>query len=204
MDLATITARERARKIAVVPQETRILFDFTVREMVLMGRGPHLGLFGIEGPRDREIARAAMETTRIDRLADRPFRTLSGGERQRVLIARALTQEPRLLLLDEPTAFLDLEHQLAVYDLLTHLNRESGLTLVLASHDVNLAARHCNRLVLLHEGRVFADGSPAEVLRAENFRAVYGVEVDLRPDPASGIPYVVPTAVSATRPRPPG
>lgn len=196
-DLATLSSRERARKIAVVPQESRMLFDFTVLEVVLMGRGPHLGLLGVEGRKDREVSRAAMEATGIAELAGRPFRALSGGERQRVLIARALAQEPHLLLLDEPTAFLDLRHQLAVYEILTRLREETGLTIFIASHDVNLAARHCGRLVLLRGGSVYADGTPAEVLRPESFRAVYGVEVEIR-EALPGIPYIVPTAVSAT------
>lgn len=196
-DLATLSSRERARKIAVVPQESRMLFDFTVGEVVLMGRGPHLGLLGVERPRDREIARKAMQTTGIAELEGRLFRALSGGERQRVLIARALTQEPRLLLLDEPTSFLDLKHQLAVYEVLTRLRSETGLTLLIASHDVNLAARHCARLVLLHGGTIFADGTPAEVLRPENFRAVYEVEVEIRSGARSGVPHVVPLSTSS-------
>ena len=159
-DLAEIAPRPRARLVAVVPQETPLLYDFAVEEVVLMGRSPHTGLLGLERTRDREVARAAMATTGVSHLATRSFRALSGGERQRVLIARALAQETPLLLLDEPTAFLDLRHQLAVYDLLRTLNHESGLTLVLASHDVNLAARHCSRLVLLRDGEVFADGRP--------------------------------------------
>ena len=183
--------RERARIVAVVPQESHLLFDFTVREVVLMGRSPHLGLLGLETARDREIVEATMVRTEVEHMAKRPFRTLSGGERQRVVIARALAQEPRLLLLDEPTAFLDLKHQLAVYELIARLNREGGLSLVMASHDINLAARHCSRLVLLLEGKIVVDGAPEKVLRSDNLRMVYGVDVDVRQDPATGLPYVV-------------
>lgn len=193
-DLLTLPSRERARIVAVVPQETHLVFDFTVKEVVLMGRAPHLGLLGIESQGDLEIARDAMARTEVAHLAHRRFLSLSGGERQGAVIARALAQEPRLLLLDEPTAFLDLRHRLAVYDLLERLNRDSGLTLVVASHDLNMAARHCGRLVLLHQGAVVADGSPEDVLRPEHIRSVYGVEAEIRQDPITGRPYVIPLA----------
>jgi len=193
-DLASLPARERARRVAVVPQETHPVFEFTVEEIVRMGRAPHLGLLGLEAPRDRAIAREAMERCEVDQLAPRSFRAISGGERQRVMLARALTQEARLLLLDEPTAFLDLKHRLAVYALLEKLHRESGLTVVVVSHDINLAARHCDRLVLLRCGSIAADGTPAEVLRPEPIRSVYEVDVEVRTDPSSGRPFVIPLA----------
>jgi iron complex transport system ATP-binding protein len=189
-------AGERARIVAVVPQESQIAFDFTVREVVLMGRAPHLGLFGIDSEEDRRIAMEAMDQTDVVRLADRRFTALSGGERQRVVVARALAQRPRLLLLDEPTAFLDLKHRLSVYDLLNRLNRDLGITVVVVSHDINLAARHCRRVVLLDEGTLAADGPPADVLTAENIRRVYEVEADIRLDPQSGRSYVFPTRPS--------
>ena len=135
-----------------------------------MGRAPHLGLLGLEGPRDRMIAREAMERCEVIPLAARSFRALSGGERQRVMLARALAQEARLLLLDEPTAFLDLKHRLTVYALLGRLHRDNGLTVVVVSHDINLAARHCDRLVLLRCGAIAVDGTPAEVLRPDPIR----------------------------------
>lgn len=158
----------------------------------MMGRAPHQGLLGIERRVDQEEVRLAMERTDISQLASRPFHQLSGGERQRVVIARALGQQPKVLLLDEPTAFLDLKHRLIVYDLLTRLNRETGLTLLVVSHDINLVARHCRRLVLLQNGHAVADGSPEEVLVAENIRRVYGVDAEVRRDPVSHRPYVVP------------
>lgn len=191
-DLAAMPARERARRVAVVPQETHPVFEFTVEEIVRMGRTPHLGLLGLEGPRDRRIAREAMERCEVAHVAGRSFRALSGGERQRVLLARALAQEARLLLLDEPTAFLDLKHRLAVYALLDRLHVEHGLTVVVVSHDINLAARYCDRLVMLRCGAVAADGTPAEVLRPEPIRAVYEVDVEVRTDPSSGRPFVIP------------
>ena len=190
--LTDIPARERARTISVVPQESHLAFDFTVREIVLMGRAPHQGILGVDGEDDRSIALEAMEQTGIAHLAERRFPELSGGERQRVVIARALAQRPRLLLLDEPTAFLDLKHRLSVYALLTGLNRDLGITIVVVSHDINLAARHCGRVVLLHRGVVAADGSPDDVLTVENLRSVYGVDADVRRDPGSGRAYVYP------------
>jgi iron complex transport system ATP-binding protein len=200
-DLAELPARLRARLVAVVPQESEQTFDFTVGELVLLGRAPHLGLFGIETAHDREIAGEAMRSTEVEALAGRPFRALSGGEKQRVLLARALAQQPRLLLLDEPTAFLDLRHRLATYALLARLRRESGLTVVVVSHDLNLASRHCDRLVLLHRGAIAADGAPSDVLQPDTLRSVYEVEVEVHEDPASGRPFVIAIAPS---PIPPG
>jgi len=190
--LAEIPARGRARIVSVVPQESHLAFDFTVREVVLMGRAPHLGLLGIDGEDDRKIALGAMEQADVARLADRRFTALSGGERQRVVVARALAQRPRLMLLDEPTAFLDLKHRLSVYSLLTELNREARITVVAVSHDINLAARHCRRVVLLVGGKVAADGPPDDVLTAANLRRVYEVEADVRRDPSTGRTYVFP------------
>ena len=195
-DLASLPTRERARRVAVVPQETYPVFEFTVEEIVRMGRAPHLGFLGLEGSRDRKIAREAMERCEVTQLAARSFRALSGGERQRVMLARSLAQESRLLLLDEPTAFLDLKHRLAVYALLERLHRESGLTIVVVSHDINLAARHCDRLVLLRCGAIAVDGPPAEVLRPDPIRSVYEVDVEVRTDPSSGRPFVIPLAPS--------
>jgi len=193
-DLAAIPAAERARFVAVVPQESRPAFDFTVREVVRMGRAPHLGLLGLEGRRDALAADEAMRRTDVLGLAGRPFLSLSGGERQRVIVARALAQEPRLLLLDEPTAFLDLRHRLLLQELLARLHRETGLTLLIASHDLDLAARLASRIVLLHRGSVAADGPPAAVLTPDHLRRVYGVRADVRLEPSTGRPLVVPMA----------
>jgi iron complex transport system ATP-binding protein len=193
-DLTSIPAGVRARDVAVVPQESRPAFDFTAREVVRMGRAPHLGLLGFESRRDLDVVDEAMRRTDVGDLAERPFLNLSGGERQRVIVARALAQEPRLLLLDEPTAFLDLRHRLLLYELLTRLNREFGLTLLIASHDIDLAARFASRIVLLKAGQVAADGPPAEVLTPEHLRHVYGVRADVRIEPSTGRPVVIPFA----------
>ncbi len=190
--LRTMRPRERAVRMAVVPQESRVLFNFTVMEMVLMGRAPHLGLLGLEGPRDRTVARSALREMDLHGLEETPLRELSSGERQRVLIARALAQEPRVLLLDEATAFLDLKHRLQIGEILHRLNRESGLTILAISHDLNMASRFSSRLVLLSAGRIVADGRPFEVLTPDLVRAVYETEARVEIDPATGAPYVIP------------
>ena len=197
-DVAKLHPRERARRLAVVPQESHPAFEATVLEMVLLGRFAHLGFLGLESDEDLAIARAALARTDASHLADRSFDALSGGERQRVLLARALAQQSRLLLLDEPTAFLDLQHRLEVHALLVDLVRRDGLTVLVVSHDLNLAARYADRLVLLRCGTIAADGSPEDVLRPESIREVYRVDVEIARDPMTGRPYVVPL-----RPTPP-
>ena len=184
--LARRSARQVARVVAHVPQITALEAPFSVRQIVLMGRTPHLGRFALESARDRRVAERAMQRTHTLDLAERLIGTLSGGERQRVLIARALTQEPRVLLADEPTANLDVGHQLAVLGLVRSLARDDGLGVLLALHDLELAARFCDRLVLLNGGRVHAEGAAADVLTAEHLRAVYGVRAVPYPDPVTG------------------
>jgi iron complex transport system ATP-binding protein len=190
--LHAIQRRRLARRIAVVPQETHPTFDYTVMEMVLMGRHPHLGVFAIEGPADLTMAREALAATGTADLEQRAYMTLSGGEKQRVIIAAALAQASDLLLLDEPTASLDLGYQLEVASLLARLNRERGVTLVLATHDLNLAASLCSELVLLREGRVLARGQTADVLTADMVRRLYDVDADVRLHPGAGHLTVVP------------
>jgi iron complex transport system ATP-binding protein len=148
-------------------------------EMVLMGRHPHLGAFELEGPSDLAVARDALAATGTAHLAGRAYMTLSGGEKQRVVIASALTQSPDVLLLDEPTASLDLGYQLEVASLLRKLNRERGVTMVLATHDLNLAASLCDRLILMRDGRVVAQGPTSEVLTASTIRRIYDVEAEV-------------------------
>ena len=190
--LSDLSRREIARHIAIVPQETHPAFDYTVMEMVLMGRHPHLGPFALEGPADLAIAHNALAATGTAHLADRAYMTLSGGEKQRVIIASALTQSPELLLLDEPTASLDLGYQLEIATLLGTLNRDRGVTLVLATHDLNLAASLCSDLVLLREGRVLAQGPTSEVLTAAMVRRLYGVEADVGFHAGAGHLTVIP------------
>ena len=190
--LARMPRRAVARRIAVVPQETHPAFDYTVLEMVLMGRHPHLAVFEIEGPRDVAIAEEAMRATGTAHLADRTFGTLSGGEKQRVVIASALAQEPEVLLLDEPTASLDLGYQVDVAALLTRLNRERDVTMVMATHDLNLAASICDTLVLMRDGRIVAHGAPEDVLTAATVDQLYGVTADVRFDERAAHVTVIP------------
>lgn len=171
------TRRALARTVALVPQLPAHDFPFTVREVVLMGRSPHLGLIGLEGPGDHACAARAMEFTGVAHLADRSVDQLSGGELQRVSIARAICQEPRVMLLDEPTASLDLAHQVSVMDLMQQLRRTSGTTIVMVSHDINLAGMYADHLLLLSRGCVARIGAPADVLTEETIEAVYGCPV---------------------------
>jgi iron complex transport system ATP-binding protein len=184
--------RQLARRVAVVPQETRTIFDFTVLEIVLMGRYPHLGPFELEDARDLQIARAALASTGTTALEQRRFETLSGGEKQRVVIASALAQAADLLLLDEPTASLDLRYQLEVGSLLRRLNAERGTTIVLCTHDLNLAASVCHEVVLLREGRIVASGPVQETLTVANVRAAYDVDAEVRFHERAGHLSVVP------------
>lgn len=190
--LVRLPRRLVARRIAVVPQETQLAFEYTVQEMVLMGRHPHLGLFELEGPNDFAVVRDALEATGTNHLEHRRFSTLSGGEKQRVVIAAALAQAADVLLLDEPTASLDLKYQLEVASLLVTLNRERGTTLVISTHDLNLAASVCRDLVMLRDGQVLAAGLTRDVLTPANVRALYGVDATIDTHGASGQLVVVP------------
>ena len=185
--LETLSPREVAQLVAYVPQGTVTDFAFTVREVVLMGRSPHLGRFQLEGAKDQQIAEEAMRRLCVDHLAERLITTLSGGERQQVFIARALAQQPRVLLLDEPTANLDVKHQLDVLEMAVRLASEEGLGIVAAIHDLNLAAHFCQRLVLLHRGRVLADDAPAAVLTPANLRRAFEVEAQVYRDPYTDV-----------------
>jgi iron complex transport system ATP-binding protein len=198
--LADYTRRALARRVAVVPQETQLAFDYSVMEMVLMGRHPHLGVFEVEGPADVAVARDALAATGAAHLEDRDFATLSGGEKQRVVIAAALAQATDVLLLDEPTSSLDLGAQLEIAHLLAELNQARGVTIVVSTHDLHLAAGICRDLVLLREGRIVAAGPTAEVLTSAHLRALYGVEADVHVHPATGHLTVVPVRRTASWP----
>jgi iron complex transport system ATP-binding protein len=190
----SIERRERARIVALVPQDTQLAFPFSVAELVLMGRTPHLGWLGFESAHDLDVARDAMARMGIAALADRSVLTLSGGERQLAMVARALAQEPRLLLLDEPTAFLDLRHRLEVLTVVRAL-AAAGTSALVVSHDLGVAARFCDRLVLLGDGRVLASGPPRAVLTPDLLRAAFGIEVELAVA-TDGAPVVVPRALA--------
>jgi iron complex transport system ATP-binding protein len=189
-----LSRRELARRIAVVPQETHTAFDFSAIEIVLMGRYSHLGPFAFEGADDLAIAREAMAATGTSAFETRPFATLSGGEKQRVVIASALAQAADVMLLDEPTASLDLGYQFEIAALLVDLNRTRGTTLVLSTHDLNLAATMCTEIVLLQSGRVLARGPTEQALTASNIRVLYGIDADVARHPRGGHLTVVPLA----------
>jgi iron complex transport system ATP-binding protein len=192
-DLSAIPARERARSISFVPQTEPALFDFTVRDVVLMGRYAHqMGRRG-EQKGDFDAATRAMSSTDTLHLADRPITSLSGGEHRRVLLARALAQQAPLMLLDEPTAHLDVTHQSEVLALLGRLVRDEGAGALAALHDLNLAADSCDRLVLIAAGRIVTDGTPDEVMTPVNLSRAYGGDLRVTRNPASGRPFLVTT-----------
>lgn len=175
--LQRYTQRSLAKKIAYVPQMLPPDFPFTVEELVLMGRSPHQGPLGMEQEKDFKIAKKAMTFTGVDQLYQRKFSQLSGGEQQRAFIARAICQEPRIILLDEPTASLDLAHQVRIMDLMERLKIEKAITVVMVSHDVNLAAMYADRLLLLKAGRIVSLGRPKEVLNYKTLEEAYGCTI---------------------------
>lgn len=189
-DVASLSRRELAREIAVVPQDVQVTFPFRASEVVLMGRSPHLGAFGYESPADVERARAAMARVGVEQLADRSILELSGGERQLVLIARALAQEAEILLLDEPTAHLDLRHRVGVLSLVREF-AAAGRSALVVSHDLGLAARSCDRIALLADGRLLGVGAPGEIVTPANLRVAFGIEAEVIAAP-DGAPLVVP------------
>ena len=183
-DLSAMPARDVAAMLALVPQIAPYTQGFTAFELVLMGRYPHLGRFQVEGQADDRIAREAMRLTETDQFEQRTLETLSGGERQRVFLARALAQQPRILLLDEPTSNLDILHQLTILGLVRRLV-DDGLTAIAAIHDLNLAARYCDRLVLISNGAVVTEGPPEEVLTPETIESAFGVRSAVYRDPVT-------------------
>jgi iron complex transport system ATP-binding protein len=204
VELRSLGRAAVARRMAVVPQETQLAFDYTVLEMAVMGRYPHLKTFEVEGPDDLELARQALLATGTLHLEARPFNTLSGGEKQRVVIAAALTQfgspndapadRTEVLLLDEPTASLDLAYQLEIRSILVDLNRTRGLTVIVSTHDLNMAAGLCRDLILLDRGCVLAAGPVDSMLRPSLIQQLYDVDVDITTHPRTGHLTVVPVA----------
>lgn len=190
--LRRYSRRALARIVAVVPQVAPADVPFTVAEVVLMGRSPHLPWLGLERPKDREIARQAMHFTRVEHLAGRKLNELSAGERQRVLIARAIAQRPRLMVLDEPTSALDLAHQVQIMDLMEQLRDDEGTTVVMVSHDLNLAALYADRLLLMKEGNVVGLGEPAQVLTFDTLERVYRCVLLVDENPLKEVPRVTP------------
>lgn len=200
VDVARIGRRTFAREVGLLPQHPTAPDGITVAELVSRGRHPHRGVFQRWSPADSAIVDEAMARTGVSELADRAVGDLSGGQRQRVWIAMALAQAPRILLLDEPTTFLDLSHQLEVLDLLRDLNRAEGTTIVVVLHELNLAARYADDLVVLHEGRVVAHGAPTDVLTAEVVSTAFSLDALVIPDPLTATPLVVPIPGGAHTP----
>lgn len=185
-------AKQLARTLGLLPQSPLSPEGITVADLVGRGRHPHQGIFARWSREDDEAVADALEVTETAALADRPVDELSGGQRQRVWIAMALAQQTDLLLLDEPTTFLDVSHQIEVLDLLTDLNRERGTTIVMVLHDLNMAARYSDHLVALFDGKIHAAGGPADVLTEDNVRTVFGLDSQVIPDPTSGKPLMLP------------
>jgi len=190
--LSRIPIRAYAREVAMISQEHQMVFPYTALEVVLMGRYPYLGGWAFETEEDHTIARLAMEKMEVEGFAFRLFNELSGGEKQRVMIARALAQKANVLLLDEPATFLDLRHQMGIFSILKALNRDQGMTLVMVSHDLNMASQFCHQLLLLDRGRMVQWGTPETVLTAEKIREIYRCEVIVDFHPGTGKPRVTP------------
>ena len=190
-DIAIMDLKEFCQKVAFVAQDTIVNFSFSVLEIVLMGRIPHLGRLQFETKADFAIAEKSLFMTDTLQLKEKEIDELSAGERQRVIIARALTQQPDLLFLDEPTSHLDIGHQIQILDLLKRFNRQNNLTIVMVLHDLNLASEYCNRIVLLNEGVIFKEGTPWEVLTYQNIETVYKTVVVVNNNPINSKPYVL-------------
>ncbi len=178
--------KELARKLAVVSDDIPPEFNFTVFETVLMGRTPHLKRFETEKEEDIAIAKRSMVLTNTSHLADKSVTELSSGEKQRVFIAQALTQQPKIILLDEPTSHLDINQRIEIFDLIHKLNREEQITVITILHDLNLASQYCNRLILLNKGKIFCSGLVNEVLTTKNIEKVYNINVNIKKDEFSG------------------
>lgn len=191
-DLKSMKSKEIARKLAFVPQNTNIDFEFTAMDVVIMGRSPYLRLFQNEKEEDMEIVRRSMEVTKTWHLRDVNINEISGGERQRVIIARALAQQTGIMLLDEPISMLDIHHQIELMDTVKKLVKEEGITVVAVLHDLNIASQYSDEIIILNGGQVFAKGTAAEVITENNILEVYGLSVQVIKNPITGKPHVIP------------
>jgi iron complex transport system ATP-binding protein len=198
-DVFKIKKKKLAQNMAVVPQDTGVDFAFSVMETVLMGRMPHQKRFQGDSEEDLEIVQWAMELTNVWHLRERNINELSGGERQRVIVARALAQEPKVLLLDEPTSHLDIQHQFELLELVEDLNRIKDITIIAVLHDLNLAAQFSEKIILLSKGKIMAYGNPGEVLTIENIREIYHIEVAVSTNEITGKLNIVPLSKEKRR-----
>lgn len=185
-DILNLTSRQTAQNMAVLGQESSLVFDFKVKEIVLMGRSPYKRMFEIDNDKDKQIVEQAMERVGMLQYGERSFLTLSGGEKQRVLIARALAQQAKVIVLDEPTNHLDIKYQLQIMDLVKSLD----VTVLAALHDINIAAAYCDYIYVINEGRIEASGKPAEVLTCSMLQEIFGVDTDVRIHAVSGKPHI--------------
>ncbi len=193
--LSSMSSKERARLVAVVPQSYYVEYDFKVEDIVMMGRNPYLGFRERESKKDYDIVKQAMALTNTEIFRGRSYNALSGGEKQRVILARAIAQQPQIILLDEPTSALDLHHQIEVMELIAKLNREDNITIMAVLHDINLASRFCHRVVMLQEGVVVADGTPTEVIDKQNMQTLYNMKLLLRENSLFDKPEILPIRV---------
>ncbi len=191
-NLEAFSDRELSKKMAFVKQNFNMDFEFTAMDLVLMGRSPYIPRFGSESHEDLDKTQRAMELTKVWDLRSRPVTALSGGELQRVMIARALVQETRILLMDEPISNLDINHQIQIMDLVKTYQQEKKLTVVAVLHDLNMAVQYCEEIILLHKGKVYKTGTPREVLMEESIKEVYGVDVHIMENPVTGLPLIIP------------
>jgi iron complex transport system ATP-binding protein len=192
VQISSFSRKELARKIAYLPQESNFAFSFTVRDVVMMGRFPYLRGFLAYSAEDLHIVREMMDLMEIGQFAERNFNELSGGEKQRVLIASALAQQPKIILLDEPTSALDLHHQIAIYHILKKLQQEQDLTIIVVTHDINLAAQYCDRITLMGNGMIIRDGEPKNVLQFNLLQETFGVKVYIDINPLTDSLYILP------------
>lgn len=192
-DIFKMPLKEFAKSVAFVGQDTQVAFPFTVSEIVLMGRFPYLRVFQSESKEDLDAVHQALTVTDCTNFVSRPIDQLSAGERQRVFIAKALAQNPRLILLDEPTSHLDISHQIQILDILKELSEANGISMISVFHDLNLASEYCDRLLLIEDGIIFAEGKPQEVLKYEILEEVYKTVVIVKENPLSKRPYILLT-----------
>lgn len=191
-DINKIKTKEFGKMAAVVPQNTNVEFEFSVFDIVLMGRTPYIKRFSEETEEDYRIAENAMKMTNTWHLRDRMINSLSGGERQRVIIARAIAQDTKIIMLDEPISHLDIQHQIEVLDMMKRLNKKKGITVIAVLHDINFAVQYSDKVILLYEGMVFNKGIPEEIITRESIRKVYNIDVIKSENPITNKPYFIP------------
>lgn len=191
-DIKKMNAKGIAKKISCVPQNTSIDYDFSVMDIVLMGRAPYMGRFQSESESDIQIAKRAMDITKVWHLKDKKINQISGGERQRVIIARTITQDTNIMILDEPISNIDIQHQIGLLDTIKKLNKEKNLTVIAILHDLNLAAQYSDEIILMNKGKIISFGRIDDVLTKDNIKTVYNLEVNLVKNPLTDKPYIIP------------